>query len=241
MAGMDGSLWSVKGGNKKVAERLLEMSKAQLIREYVIQIIKEDESYMLLTNSKKNTTYDYVVFAAPLAENQKIPITFSNIPLALKKVGKYHQTISTLVIGDIKRAKFSPLSDDSSPILIISNNEKDIFNSISNIRGVNETVSLNVWKVFSQQPLSKNQIDQLFESTSEIKVVEWLAYPHYQVPTESQNFQIADRLYHINAIEWTASAMEMSCIGAKNVALLIKKNVNSLKQNGKTEKSRMEL
>jgi len=241
MAGMDGSLWSVKGGNKRVVEKLLEKSKAHLIPEYVVQIIRNNDSYTLLTNFKKKATYDYVVFAAPLAENQKVPITFSNMPLALNKVGKYHQTVSTLVIGDMKRTTFSTISDDLLPITIISNNENEFFNSISNVEGVNETGSLNVWKIFSQQPLSNNQIDYLFENVSDVKVVDWLAYPHYSVPTESQSFHIADRLYHINAIEWTASAMEMSCIGAKNVALLIKKHFNSKELNETTKWSHVEL
>lgn len=241
MAGMDGSLWSVKGGNKRVAEKLLNISKAQLINEYVVQIIKNSESYTLLTRTKKSLTYDYVVFAAPLALNQKVPITFSNMPLALNEVGKYHRTVSTLVVGELKKTKFSPLSNNHTPILIISNNENDFFNSISNIEGVNETASLNVWKIFSQQPLSNHQIDELFESTSDIKVVDWMAYPHYKVPTESQSFHIADRLYHINAIEWAASAMEMSCIGAKNVALLIKKHFNSKERNETVQQFHMEL
>lgn len=241
MAGMDGSLWSVKGGNKKIAEKLLSTSKAQLINEYVVQIIKNSESYTLLTKSKKSLTYDYVIFAAPLALNQNVHITFSNMPLPLNKVGKYHRTVSTLVVGDLKRSKFSPLSNDHTPILVISNNENDFFNSISNVEGVNETASLNVWKIFSQQPLSSYQIEELFESTSDIKVIDWMAYPHYEIPTEAQSFHIADRLYHINAIEWAASAMEMSCIGAKNVALLIKKHLNNKEQHETVQRSHTEL
>jgi len=66
-----------------------------------------------------------------------------------------------------------------------------------------------------------------------------MAYPHYEVPTKPQSFHLADRLYHINAIEWAASAMEMSCIGAKNVALLIKKH--SEEQNRTTKIFHLEL
>lgn len=241
MAGMDGSLWSVKGGNKRVAEKLLEISKAQLIDEYVIQVIKNNESYTLLTNTRKKSTYDYVVFAAPLAENQEVPITFSNMPVQLNKVGKYHQTVSTLVVGNIKKTTFSPLSDNPSPMSVISINENEFFNSISNIEGVKETASLNVWKVFSQKPLSNYQINDLFENITDVKVVRWLAYPHYQVPTESMSFHIADRLYHINAIEWVASAMEMSCIGSKNVALLIKKHFYDREQSETVKRSHIEL
>lgn len=241
MAGMDGSLWAVKGGNKQIPERLLEISNVHLIREYVTQVIRNNESYTLITNNRKSSTYDYVVFAAPLAENQKVPVTFSNVSLSLNKIGKYHRTVSTLIIGKIKKTIFSPLYDELLPTFVIANNDNEFFNSVSNVEGVNETSSLNVWKVFSQNPLTNNQINQLFQSTSDIKVVDWLAYPHYQVPTESQNFHISERLYHINAIEWAASAMEMSCIGAKNVALLIKKHYYREEQNENTKQSHMEL
>ena len=38
-----------------------------------------------------------------------------------------------------------------------------------------------VWKIFSQTPLTDDDMDQLFESRRETKVVDWLAYPHYKV------------------------------------------------------------
>uniref|UniRef100_A0A2S2QCA5 Prenylcysteine oxidase n=1 Tax=Sipha flava TaxID=143950 RepID=A0A2S2QCA5_9HEMI len=241
MAGMDGSLWAVKGGNKRVAEKLLEKSKARLIHENVTEIINNNNSYTLLTNTEKNATYDYVVFAAPLSQNQKIPINFTNLPVKLNIVGRYHQTVSTLVAGELKRERFSPLSDNSASFTVISTNESDFYNSISNVEGVDETGKSNVWKIFSQQPLSNNQIDELFFSTKEVKVVNWLAYPHYEVPTKPRSFHIANRLYHINAIEWAASAMEMSCIGAKNVALLIKKHLQNNTQNETSQWSHKEL
>lgn len=241
MAGMDGTFWAIKGGNKKVPEKLIEHNKVNLINEYVTEIIKNEKSYTLITATNKNATYDYVVFAAPLAENQKVPITFTNTSLLVNNIGKYHRTVSTLVIGDINKKKFSPLSDETSQFVVISNNDNEYFNSVSNVGAVNETyISLNVWKVFSQKPLTEDQIDQLFDQTKEIKEVDWLAYPHYEVPTTPRNFRIDDRLYHINAIEWAASAMEMICIGAKNVALLIKKHYLE-EQNNITKWSRSEL
>lgn len=241
MAGMDGTFWAIKGGNKKVPEKLIKYTKANLIKEYVTEIIKNEKSYTLITSTKKNTTYDYVVFAAPLAANQKVPITFSNISLSVNNIGKYHRTVSTLIVGDINRRKFSPLSDETSQFLVISNNDNEFFNSVSNVGAVNLSyISLNVWKIFSQKPLTEDQIYQLFDNTTEIKVVDWLAYPHYEVPTVPRNFRIADRLYHINAIEWAASAMEMICIGAKNVALLIERHYNE-EQINITKWSRSEL
>lgn len=37
----------------------------------------------------------------------------------------------------------------------------------------------------------------------------------------SNNFKLFDSLYHVNAIEWAASAMEMSAIGGRNIAILV--------------------
>lgn len=34
------------------------------------------------------------------------------------------------------------------------------------------------------------------------------------------NFKLHDALYHVNTIEWAASAMEMSAVAGRNVAIL---------------------
>ncbi|XP_050523354.1 prenylcysteine oxidase 1-like [Daktulosphaira vitifoliae] len=242
LAGMGGSLWAVKGGNKMVAEKLVELSKVRLIQEYVVQITQNDKkyiSYTLTTSNRNSLTYDYVVFAAPLAENQKIPIVFNDM-IEPFKVGKYHRTISTFVVGELRKEKFSPFSYENDGKLIIAI-KKEFFNSIGNIETVNNTSSnSNYWKIFSKEPLSSYQLNELFTSVSEVKVMDWLAYPHYQVPTKPSSFHLSDQLYHINAIEWAASAMEMSCIGARNVALLIKKNFEN-NWNQTTMEPRVEL
>ena len=38
-----------------------------------------------------------------------------------------------------------------------------------------------VWKIFSQTPLTDEDLDSLFLQREETKVVDWLAYPHYKV------------------------------------------------------------
>ena len=77
-----------------------------------------------------------------------------------------------------------------------------------------------VWKVFSQTPLSEAELDWLFEERAEIRVADWLAYPHYQVPGRALlgDFLLSKGLYHVNAMEWAASAMECSALAGRNVA-----------------------
>lgn len=48
------------------------------------------------------------------------------------------------------------------------------------------------------------------------------AYPHYEWERSPDGpLQLLPGLVHTNAIEWAASAMEMSAISAKNAALLL--------------------
>ncbi len=83
------------------------------------------------------------------------------------------------------------------------------------------TGDARVWKFFSSESLTTAQLDQLFTTVVEKDERRWLAYPHYANVPLVDSFILADNVYHVNAIEWTASAMEMSAIGAKNVANLI--------------------
>lgn len=64
------------------------------------------------------------------------------------------------------------------------------------------------------------QLKLLFDSRKDLRIVNWLAYPDYTPNMELPSFVLHDRLYFINAVEAAASAMEMSVIGARNVAIL---------------------
>ena len=80
----------------------------------------------------------------------------------------------------------------------------------------------NVYKVFSQGTLTEDELNGLFKQRNEVVTCDWQAYPHYSNVTLTP-FKLAENLYHINAIEWAASAMEMSVIGAQNVANMVAK------------------
>lgn len=107
-------------------------------------------------------------------------------------------------------------------------------NSISLLVPINYNFGMKipeVWKIFSQTPLTEDDLDEIFRTREDIKTVDWLAYPeyssHYQAH-ELGNFTLHPGLFHINAIEWAASAMEMSALGGKNVANLILKQLKTL-------------
>ena len=72
-------------------------------------------------------------------------------------------------------------------------------------------------------------------------MLSWLAYPHYSTNQTLGEFELVPGLYHLNAIEWAASAMEMSVIGAKNVALLAYKHWKNDPEAGKKPPIKEEL
>ena len=80
-----------------------------------------------------------------------------------------------------------------------------------------------------------------FSEKLETKVCDWLAYPDYSTNQTLSNFVLTNDLYHINAIEWSASAMEMSVIGAKNVANMIIEKYGISKEKNSNIHSRIEL
>ena len=107
-----------------------------------------------------------------------------------------------------------------------------VLNSVDSINtGTGNEAEGNVWKVFSQLPLSDDELDDIFAEKKQVVTCEWLAYPHYATNQTSTftNFKLEENLYHINAIEWAASAMEMSVLGAKNVANMIVKTLQDQK------------
>ncbi|CDQ60980.1 unnamed protein product [Oncorhynchus mykiss] len=211
LAGADPGLWAVDGGNKKVCSGLLYHSKAELIPARVTSIaVKLRPSKAGITASlyevnyvgdsgSAHSLYDIVIVATPLHQG-KSDITFAGFspPIPSQYPGRYHQTVTTLVHGLLNVYSRPPASESK------------------------------VWKVFSPQPLSQEQLRDMFlswDSTSETK---WLAYPAYNPPhRRTPPFILHERLYYLNAVEWAASAMEMSAISARNLALLAHHRWNS--------------
>ncbi|KAG8232244.1 hypothetical protein J437_LFUL011797 [Ladona fulva] len=242
----DGNLWSIVGGNKLLPEKLLKYSGATLINAKV-EKIKWDEQYEQylvsyyvdrfahrenkpdrnITLTDKNLVtkvYDIVIVAAPLTRDTS-NIVFEKLPsLTFVPDGRYHRTVCTIVKGKLNHRYFGERNEANE---IYSIKDNLLINSVARIYSVHKRPrkgESEVWKVFSQKPLSKDDLSEMFLRLIDVKVVDWLAYPHYDSNQTLGSFVLAKNLYHVNAIEWAASAMEMSVIGAKNVALLAYKN-----------------
>ena len=141
---------------------------------------------------------------------------------------RFHRTVATLIHGDINAAAlgFTSIEDATGTNFFLDN--KSNINSVAlqtpidfdpKTEGDGSDLPL-VWKVFSQAPLSDEDLSSLFINVYDKQEADWLAYPDYQVPGSGllTDFELHRGLYHINAMEWAASAMECSALAAKNVA-----------------------
>ncbi|PSN33871.1 Prenylcysteine oxidase, partial [Blattella germanica] len=234
VAGAEGGLWSVNQGNSMVPHLLLEHSHAVLNLAKVTNITfrPENDDFILQyknTISGNNiSVYDIIILATPLTKDFHSNIKFENFPREFTFPGKYHRTVCTIIKGKLNLPYFG-IENEIDEILTVKLGLE--FNSVGRISPVDYKQgesAFNVWKVFSQEPLTTVQIHRLFINYSSVEVVDWLAYPHYHTDERDDMFVLHNNLYHINAIEWAASAMEMSVIGAKNVALLAYKSWNNL-------------
>ncbi|XP_066495505.1 prenylcysteine oxidase 1-like [Tiliqua scincoides] len=240
LAGADRGLWSIEGGNKLVCNGLLYASKAQLISGSVLSLEEKTRQkgrsgepakhYEVTYHSKSGLTtdlYDIVLIATPL-QRKIANITFQNFNPPIPEFSRhYHQTVTTLVHGRLNATFFGyqdPSQFELSSIFTMEN-PKLFINSIGVVSPVKRTASKtalgpSVWKVFSPESLTKEELRLLFSSYDSVLEKKWLAYPRYSPPEKSPPIILHDRMYYLNGIEWTASAMEMSVIAAKNAVLL---------------------
>lgn len=247
VAGASGDLWAVEGGNFQVPEKLLQVSKARLINQLVTAITKlENGQYKLNVKGRSDIpikdekyVYDVVIIAAPQTGDMKNRLSLHNLNEKIEFSGNYHRTICTLIKGKLRDNFFhnkNPLVDE-----IFTTNDKIIFNSIGRITPVDYSPEKynksSVWKIFSQRVLTDLELMTLFTEVKDKYVKDWLAYPHYDTQFKKDSFVLDKNLYYINVIELAASAMEMSAIGARNVALLTMKNWDKGRKVDKSQKN----
>ena len=241
----DGSLWSIVGGNKKLAEKALEASRAAVIEDDVVRVTKvqgEDGKTKFTVCTKDGTEtsgYDVVIVANPLNISSIKYENFKDDFYTAAATTPYQRILATFVRGEINQKFFGIKSEERNFPQIILTTGSDgapfVFNSVgvavpSEISQdiVKEyckpigTDPQRVWKVFSPLPLTEEQLQLMFTDIQTTQVYDWQAYPHYSPPEQIPPFVLDDGVYYINAIEKAASSMEMSVIGAKNAALLTK-------------------
>ncbi|KAL2716889.1 prenylcysteine oxidase-like [Vespula squamosa] len=230
LAAAVGNLWAVKGGNKKVPEHLIYRNvNVNVVSSYVkkIRYVTENDFpiYEVQYSSEDNinvmkSRYDIVILATPLTEDQKTRITFEEFPAdGLTFLGEYQTTIATFVKGDLNPSYFGLEEELDSVLSCNPNTQIHSVGKVDTVEGPTK-IDPKIWKIFSNASLPLNVLHNIFLNIEEVKEVVWKAYPRYSTNVRLDKFKLYDGLYHINAIEWVASAMEMSAIGGRNVAIL---------------------
>ncbi|ESO83268.1 hypothetical protein LOTGIDRAFT_236715 [Lottia gigantea] len=250
LAGVEKGLWSVKGGNYQIPERLLKKSGANLIKAKVTHVIlqKESESvsyevqYQNAEDGKSNSReYDIVIVATPLKELED-HIKFEDFPNPIpSSYTDFHRTIALFVQGTPNYTAYGFENAENFPQSILTTDENIFWNSYGQHTPVSQKKHLNknsdkdgdqedntVSKIFLNKVPTEDQVHYLFKSRKDLRLVNWLAYPEYAPKMDLPPFVLYDQLYYVNAIESAASAMEMSVIGGRNVANLAYNHWNNI-------------
>ena len=245
LAGMqNGDLWSVVGGNKLIPERLLENSRVTLYKEDVVAVTRSVQSddgkpkYTIATNEGVvPTDFDVVIVANPLNISSVEYKNFTTPVYSAAAKTPFQRTVANFVKGKVN-PKFFGLDDydKNFPMFVLVTElidstfayrylARNIPSELpaSEIKAYLKPIRdspVQVWTVFSPEPLTEEQKQQLFSEIEGEAAVDWLAYPQYQPPEHFPPFILDDGVFYVNAIEQAASAMEMSAIGARNASLL---------------------
>ncbi|GAB2277293.1 hypothetical protein Dimus_012001 [Dionaea muscipula] len=217
LAGSGGNLWAVEGGNWQMAAGLINGSDVELhLHEEIVSVSNLGDSYELNSIQGNSYTCEVAVVATPLDE---LNIQFSP-PISVPE-RKLQHTYTTFIRGLLNPAFFGLKMVSEIPELVGTVEDPDIaFSSVSVLKKHGE--SDMSYKLFSRKPLDDPFLDQLFSVRKETIRIDWGAYPQYRAPEAFAPFILDGlHLYYINAIESAASAMEMSAVGAENMARLI--------------------
>lgn len=169
-------------------------------------------------NSKE---YDIVILATPYYQGMD-DIKFEDFQNTIEPVEySFHKTIATFIEGLPNTTYFGVDRLEDFPTALLTTNHSIFFNSVGKQKTVSgETAAKDVYKLFLNNVPTVDKLKEVIPEWTDLRVVDWSAYPEYKSSVNLPSFTLHEQMYHINAIEMAASAMEMSVIGAKNVALL---------------------
>ncbi|KAM8973008.1 prenylcysteine oxidase 1-like isoform 1-T1 [Pelodytes ibericus] len=240
LAGAQGNIWAVEGGNKLVCSGLLKLTKANVhhAKVHSISLHSSGTKPLYEVQYEQEGTlgsqfYDLVIVAAPLHKTG-YPISFLNFqPPVQIPTDSYHRVVSSIVHGYLNSSYFGFTDPKLFPFSsILSTDSPDaFFHILESLCPVNVSVGFRrkppqeagVWRVLSPRPLDRRELKTLFKSYYSVQVIEWQAFPSYGSTGSSRSLPpiiLHDGLYYLTGVEWAATSVEMSSVAAKNVALL---------------------
>ena len=258
MAGSeDNSLYAIVGGNYQLPVKLLESSAAEVHNVHVTKVVKVETtestrpSFIIHYTEDKavgqSEMWDAVVIACPLETSDIQFEGFDTDKWTPIRKQKFHRTVANFVHGKLNPRFFGVKEhDDTFPQEILTTKMLEPaveFKSIGLQSPVNLTKQqrddyaraarkdvAQSYKIFTSEPLTDQQLNLIFAEYTNHTAVDWMAYPEYVTPESFSSFVLDNGLFYVNCIERVASAMEMSCIGGKNVSLLVNDYLHKLDQ-----------
>ncbi|KAG0578326.1 hypothetical protein KC19_4G014400 [Ceratodon purpureus] len=215
LAGAQGGLWAVVGGNWQLADGLIRHTNASLsLNHKVLSVTAVGDRYMLGSEGG-TTTCDAVVIATSLDESK---IIFTPSVKILER--QMQHTYTTFVRGLLNSDYFGSTNEDIPELVATMEDPAIPFSSISVLKEYNTTDK--AYKVFSRAPLSDELLGRLFSTYRSTIRIDWAAYPHYTAPEKFSPYVLdGNHLYYINTFESAASAIETAAVSAQNVARLL--------------------
>lgn len=172
--------------------------------------------------------FDAVVLATPFAFSH-IAIVDPDDPAAGGARSQYppleyQTTHATFVEGSVRSGFFGPGTEGAhgtpGNVYVAENCSTTLSSMALHVR-VNATHG--VYKLFSREALDPTFLDALFTSYSILHHRDWKAYPAFHPPEQMCPFVLRpyERIFYTSALETAVSAMEISAIAARNVAILL--------------------
>ncbi|XP_072341682.1 prenylcysteine oxidase 1-like [Scyliorhinus torazame] len=236
----DSDLWTVGGGNKLVCSGLLYAAKVNVVKGTVTSIHSKRRPqrngefvHLYEVNYSQgsvagHSAYDLVILATPLHPS-KSPIRFHDPaqPISVHS-SRYQEKVVTLVAGCLNASYFGQeRSEPFRPTAITTTAHAgnlilaaSIAVPVTEVPDRQPPACARVWRLLSPEPLAAAEVSRLFPSPQAVREARWLAHPRYSPSDEAPPFVLHRHLYHLNAVEWAASTMEVMAISAKNAALL---------------------
>lgn len=233
--------WSVLGGNEILCPHLLSKTNATLhLNSPVTEIMYVSSAGLAVTyqetlTSLQESMYNAVILATPLPSSG-IQLKGFPQPVPALNPGIYQKTTTTLVKGDVNLTYFGLDVDADVPWLFGMPASNDIPISLIELTPPvdgSATQGKPVWKVQSTDSLLKTPanlqfLNMLFPNCTATEHTFVNAYPHFTSPDSLGPLVLGEGLFYSSGIEWAGSAMEMSCISAKNSALSLVRFLHSV-------------
>ncbi|UJR30718.1 hypothetical protein I4U23_018238 [Adineta vaga] len=251
------TLWHVKGGNvlvpKQILDHLLKQSDVQYVNGHVKSVaevhridIDDQGGNVRLSYQPANSElvhavdYDYVIIAFPLHRDNTNNFVLQSTDLFNQYDFRMQSTHANFLSGKLDCQIYNLTDSDCQRLnAVFYTNPSLPYRSVAQQQSVNENdgkYSKSVYKVFSPEKLSSSDYKRIFENENFrlIEDIPWLAYPKYEYPQKLPPIEINSNIFYVNAMEWSASCMEIEAISARNIAMLVTKKLGvQLKRSDK--------